>query len=373
MINVLYICTDWHKAEGSSLSLLNLINATRSEVNPIVLLSHQGEVEEMFHNNNIETIVSPFFYLWEKPKKIITAIHHPTRTRLFRRLFLNRQCCYQVLRKIHNRPIDIVHTNTSITDIGVSLAKYLRAKHVWHIRENLTALNINPYGGFIRLKRLINAADARIVISQAILTHWNFPKGNTFLLHDAVLPALPMPHPIQRQPQILFCAAEISDFKGAPIAVEAFCRANLKDYKLVLAGNCSDTYRQKLLFIADRYGLSSNLIFIGYQSNMVPHYLSASAFLMCSQFEGLGRVTLEAMAYGCPVIAYADGGTTDFITHGETGWLFSTVDECAQLLHKVITADCKAITKSARELVGIEYTEKNYGDRIINLYHSLIS
>ena len=373
MINVLYICTDWHKAEGSSLSLLNLINATRHEVNPIVLLSHQGEVEEMFHNHNIETIVSPFFYLWEKPKKITTAIHHPTRTRLFHRLFLNRQCCHHIRQTLQNRQIDIVHTNTSITDIGVSLAKQLRAKHVWHIRENLTALNINPYGGLKRLKRLINTADARIVISQAILNHWNFPKGNTFLLHDAVLPSLPMPLPTPRQPQILFCAAEISDFKGAPIAVEAFCRANLKDYRLVLAGNCSDTYRQKLLSIADHYGLSTNIDFIGYQPNMSSQYLSASVFLMCSQFEGLGRVTLEAMAYGCPVIAYAAGGTTDFITHGKTGWLFSTVDECARLLREVVTTDCEAITKSAKELVDAEYTEKNYGDRMINLYHSILT
>lgn len=37
--------------------------------------------------------------------------------------------------------------------------------------------------------------------------------------------------------------------------------------------------------------------------------------------EGLGLVYLEAMAVGKAVITYDHGGQTDFLTHGDTGYL----------------------------------------------------
>lgn len=372
MINALYICTDWDEVEGSTASLVNMIHATRDTVHPIVLLSHHGKVENYLHELGIETVVAPFFYLWEQPKRLITALHHPTRATLYRRLTLNGQCCRKVVQQLNNQRIDIVHSNTTVADIGVLFAQRLNAKHVWHIRESLEHLNIHPYGGMQRLRHLIEQADARIVISNALRNHWQLPKENTFVIHDAIFPSLPQNIETRRQKQILFCAAELNDFKGTSLAVEAFCKANLDDYRLVLTGNCSKPYQTQLLNLAAEYNMSDKLDFVGYQNNMEPFYCSSSAFLMCSKFEGLGRVTLEAMAYGCPVVALATGGTTDFIHDGETGWFFTTADECAKLLQQITSSDNSHLVQSARELIASEYTESVYGQHITNLYNSLI-
>lgn len=372
MINVLYICTDWDEVEGSTASLVNMIHATRDTVHPIVLLNQPGKVENHLHNLGIETIVAPFFYLWEHSKRLKTALHHPTRTALYRRITLNRQCCRQVMRQLGRQKIDIVHSNTCVADIGASLAKQLKARHVWHIRESLIHLNIHPYGGMRRLQRLIGQADARIMISGALRDQWHLHQERTVVIHDAIFSTLPHIDNANRQKQILFCAAELNDFKGTPMAVVAFCKAHLEGYRLVLAGNYSESYRNKLLTLATTYGVADKLDFIGYQDNLEPLYRSSSAFLMCSKFEGLGRVTLEAMAYGCPVVALNTGGTTDFIHAGETGWLFNTVDECANLLQQVIVSDTSRIIQSARELIASEYTESVYGQHINNLYTSLI-
>lgn len=372
MINLLYICTDWYEIEGSTRSLINLIHAVKDEVYPIVLVNNHGKVADLFQGLGIETIVAPFFYIWDNPKPIITALHHPKRSLFYRRLTQNTECCKQVLSYLGNRKIDIVHTNTTVTDVGIALSKSLKAKHVWHIRENLTEIGVHPYGGYRRHRRLIENADYRIFISKALRDFYDFPSQNADILHDAVFSILPIPNTDGRQPIILFCAADINDFKGAPLAVEAFCLAFPNtSYRLVFAGNCSESYKRRMIAQAEEHGMGNRLDFFGYQSDMEPLYRKAAVFLMCSRYEGLGRVTLEAMAYGCPVVALDSGGTTDFVIHEETGFLFDSIDKCVSMLKRATNEDCRGIVSNACRVVKEEYTEKIFRERLMAIYKKL--
>lgn len=51
--------------------------------------------------------------------------------------------------------------------------------------------------------------------------------------------------------------------------------------------------------------------------------------------EAGGRVVLEAMAAGLPVVAHVSGGYTDWIVHGESGFLFSSQEEALDHLLKL--------------------------------------
>ena len=51
-----------------------------------------------------------------------------------------------------------------------------------------------------------------------------------------------------------------------------------------------------------------------------------------SHVETFGRVVLEAMACGLPVVCHSHGGYSDHITHGENGFLFDTPDQAARLI-----------------------------------------
>lgn len=58
-------------------------------------------------------------------------------------------------------------------------------------------------------------------------------------------------------------------------------------------------------------------------------YRAALATLFTAEAEPLGLVPLESMAEGTPVIAHDDGGPTETVVDGETGWLQPLVTEDA--------------------------------------------
>ena len=93
---------------------------------------------------------------------------------------------------------------------------------------------------------------------------------------------------------------------------------------------------------------------------------------MASENEGLGRVTAEAMFYGCPVIALASGGTLDIVKDKETGYLYNTSDECAELIHHVCTTPQETIILRAQDFVMQNLSQEVYGPKIMTLYNKVI-
>lgn len=63
----------------------------------------------------------------------------------------------------------------------------------------------------------------------------------------------------------------------------------------------------------------------------------AQAFIFPSDNEDFGIVPVEAMGYGCPVVAYRSGGATETIIDGQTGVFFDelTPQSCAAAIQKL--------------------------------------
>jgi len=93
-------------------------------------------------------------------------------------------------------------------------------------------------------------------------------------------------------------------------------------------------YQQELESIS-----GSTIEFVGEigQQQKAQLFSQAQAFIFCSDNEDFGIVPVEAMAYGCPVIAYKSGGTTETVIDGKTGIFFDelTSDSCAKAIIKL--------------------------------------
>jgi len=89
-------------------------------------------------------------------------------------------------------------------------------------------------------------------------------------------------------------------------------------------------YRQELEALAGRLGIGERVTFTGHCADM-PGLLPALEVLAhCSlQPEPFGRVFIEGMAAGVPVVGAADGAAPEIIADGETGLLVPPGDDAA--------------------------------------------
>lgn len=377
-LNVLYINPDYSLG-GASHSLLQLIKSVGNEVNPIVLFPCKDVAYDLFVKSGIECHIYPFLILHQfeivSIKKSFPKIWKWHRVEKWR----NYLGCMCFIRRhvLKGRKLDLIHTNSSVTEIGVYLSKAFGIKHIWHVRELLDLhfhLECDVYLGLAHLRKQINKADARIAISNCVKKFMYMPESNTFVLHNAIRQLSDACYESNKGKYVVFIANYIVKEKGPQLAVEAFCESNLgKDgYVLKMAGNCSGEEMDKLLNIARTYGCSGCIEFLPYQNDVKPLLANASAFMMCSEFEALGRVTAEAMFFGCPVVGRATGGTLDLIKDGATGYLFDSVDECAVKLRKTCLENQSEMIRRAQEFVKSEMSQEVYGPKLMEIYRQIV-
>jgi glycosyltransferase involved in cell wall biosynthesis len=76
----------------------------------------------------------------------------------------------------------------------------------------------------------------------------------------------------------------------------------------------SGALTESLMNISRELGVGDRVHFLGFQKNPYIWLKHADLFVMCSEYEGLPNVLLEALACGCPVIAVdCPGGTREIM------------------------------------------------------------
>ena len=372
-IRILYIAID-SSLGGSTASLYNLIDGVKEYVEPIVLFPEHGVGVEYYITNGIESYVYPYITLLDyKANKFIDNWMHIWRWHYIHKLRKDYKCYAFVKKMLAGRNVDIVHSNTSPNDIGVLLASKLHAKHIWHVRESCDYFEI--YRGIPRLRKLINNSDARIAISSAIKKHWQMPDKNTWVINDAIRKQEDACYIPNKGKYLLFSSYYLTEFKGARFAIQAFGLSGMaKDgYRLKLMGNCEENYYVSLCETAQAYGVIDYIDFVPCQKDVKTYYAHATAFIMASEYEGLGRVTAEAMFYGCPVIAHAVGGTLDIVKDGETGYLFNSLEECAEQIKLVCSENQQDIIIKAQDYAINNLSQEAYAPKIMQVYNSMLN
>ena len=374
-IRVLYICID-PSLGGSTASLYNMIDGIRDNVEPIVLFPERGVGYEHFINHGIESHISSFVRLQAfSHNSLISEWKHPWRWHVVKKWRYDYRCLRFVRKILAGRKVHIVHSNTSPNDIGVLLSRKLHAKHIWHVREFCDLdFHFDIYKGIPHLRKLINNADARIAISNAIKEHWQMPDENTWVINNAIRKKSDACYIQEKEKYLLLSSYNLTDSKGARLAIKAFGLSGMSKvgYRLKLMGNCSDEYKEVLSKTASEYKVLDSVDFVACQKDVKPYFAKATAYIMASECEALGRVTAEAMFYGCPVIAHATGGTLDLVKDGETGYLFNTIEECALLIRKVCTDNQKPMIFRAQEFAINNLSQEVYGPKIMEVYRKVL-
>lgn len=112
-----------------------------------------------------------------------------------------------------------------------------------------------------------------------------------------------------KNPEVIIRALAVLKEKGMDISTFR--------YGLLGAGKQEEQLRSLIL----EKGLSDNVVFYGYQSDVRPYLQAADILAFPTIREGLGMAALEAMAMGVAVLAADNRGTREFMVDKENGYV----------------------------------------------------
>ncbi len=275
---------------------------------------------------------------------------------------------------------DVVYSNSSVVTLGAILNILYNIPHIWHIREfGDRDYGIKYFFGSKGRNFLYNKANGVISISNAIYEHVlkkvKTPKLIIYngVVHKAYLENKEVKS-IDKDATINFAIvgalAPYKNHRDAIIAFKSYQKINLNS-KLLIFGDTSDgKYYDELKSLVKNNKLDQNVIFKGFNPNMEEIYKEVDVLLMCSKNEGMGRVTIEAMANGIPVIGYNGGATPELISEGYNGLLYhqNHADLCDRMHQLVNSKDLyETISSNAIAEVKSKFTIEAYADNVYNV------
>jgi glycosyltransferase involved in cell wall biosynthesis len=138
---------------------------------------------------------------------------------------------------------------------------------------------------------------------------------------------------------LILLPSRLSPIKGQVVLINAMTTLvpNFKDAVAIILGDDQGRvgYRKELQNLIATHHLQNHVHLVSHCNDMPAAYSLAKLVVAPSLVpEGFGRVPVEAMAMGVPVIATALGGYLETIQPGKTGWLVPPGD--AQQLHNAM-------------------------------------
>jgi glycosyltransferase involved in cell wall biosynthesis len=123
-------------------------------------------------------------------------------------------------------------------------------------------------------------------------------------------------------------------------------------------------------------GIEENIIFLGWRDDAAKIISAYDVFVLPSLNEGMGRVLVEAMALGKPIVASNIGGIPDLVIHGKNGFLVPPKNpkELAKYI-QILLEDEKKREKmgQAGKEIALNFSAENMVVKIAKLYNELLT
>lgn len=317
-----------------------------------ILLPSPGPLETMLRDAGVEAI-----HIRSLPWWIDTGTRYTFSQKLKRtcRIAASVAFVFRLARKIR---ADIVVSNT-IAIPGGALAAYLaRRPHVWYVHE----LGEEDHGyhflyGHSTSRRIIGSL-SNLVLANSQYVASNFsqaikPSKIQVIPYEvrvaANLSEVPSQKTLSARPSLII-AGRVTAEKGQ---LEAVCAIShlihslrIKHISLQILGAQTGDSQVAIIrdFIAANQ-LAEHVHLLPFSSEPLTLIRTCDALLMCSRCEAFGRVTVEAMKLGLPVIAANTGGSLELVQHGINGFLYewgNPLDLAKQILKTASEPDAYA-------------------------------
>jgi glycosyltransferase involved in cell wall biosynthesis len=326
-------------AYGASKIFLQTVSIAQKNGHTVVVaLSNKGSLEQSIRAMGIEVHIVNLGIIRRQYFNLIGIINR----------FQKWRNAAGVLNEIiHSKQIDTIYSNTAAVLIGGFIARRNGLKHIWHIHEIIEKpVFLNRFLAW----RFRATADQLIVVSKAVETHWQhaLPANKITQIYNGIEPIQMSKAPdfkttlqIPADALVIGMAARIHYWKGQSYFVE-IARALLSNSNsplyFLIAGDPFPGYEYLLDDLKTQLKDSifeGRVFYIGLVKEMDVFYRSIDLLILPSQLpDPLPTVILEAMQYGLPVVATAQGGALEMVQENETG-IFIPLDNAAVAAEKI--------------------------------------
>lgn len=169
---------------------------------------------------------------------------------------------------------------------------------------------------------------------------------------------------------IVLMVARLEHEKNIPLAIQALKNILPRHPKtgLVIVGEGGEKIRLKKLAQSEKT-LENNVVFEGWRQNLPSYYKTADMLLVTSNYEGFGRMFIEAASVGCPIVTTDVGIARELILDDESSFICSVGNEScitqniARLIEHESVRRVYALKLAARAGNIVTTNEKEYLDR----------
>ena len=180
---------------------------------------------------------------------------------------------------------------------------------------------------------------------------------------------------------VIMLPGRLTRWKGHKILIEALSMLGGYNFRCLFVGDVQNNiiYENELKALIKNKKLESVVHIVGHCKDMPAAYMLADVVVSPSTDpEAFGRVSVEAQAMGCVVIASNHGGSAETIRDEETGWLFYNKDSLSlsKIIKKVLDLSAnerEILAKKSRSNVKLNYSLQAMQQSTINVYNEIFS
>lgn len=295
------------------------------------------------------------------------------------------------LRKLMRREhVDVLHLRSRMPAwIG-----YLAWKS---LPKNERPVLVTTFHGFYSVNgysAIMTKGEVVIAVSEAIRTHiaesygrhqgvttiFRGVDGETFSpehVDEARVRSLRQQWQLEAGRPVIMLPGRFSRWKGQDVFLRSLAALPTREFQAILVGDMAENqrYTGELQEIISRQKLQDCVKMVGHCRDMPAAYLAADIVVSASSSEpeAFGRVSIEGMAMGRPVIATAHGGSLETVVDQETGWLVTPADvaDMTRALDAALSLPPErlaTIGSNGRERVMESFTTQAMCEKTLSLY-----
>lgn len=317
---------------GSDRSLLDLVRGRPGDLAMTVVLPEEGPLVQALADCGARVVVGEVC-------KIQRGMLSPGG---LWRTGLAAWRAWRFLRGLHHEArFDLVYSNSVAILGGALAARACGLPHVWHVREILAGSR----GLTLCFRWLVRRLSRRVVCNSEQTRAWiagpGPADGRYATVWNGFDPAATGSDgtDVRRElgmgpgELLVVMVGRVNAWKGQGLLVDAFAKAVRRSrapMRLVLVGSAfagQEHFERELRQVVRDSGCADRIQLLPFRSDIEPVWAAADiAVVPSTEPEPFGRVAIEAMAHGKPVLAAAHGGLVEIVEPEVTGCLVAPRD-----------------------------------------------